>query len=129
MTDPQPTDRPAQERSAPGLALARANRPGANSRQQRSRREQMLHAAAYAAQQLEAAADHDADPAELRLAAEGLRAAAIRLATPKPRRQPSQRLPRPGDGMRAARQVSLEELLHAAAAARAIASTEHLTQP
>ncbi|WP_395695046.1 hypothetical protein [Nocardioides sp.] len=89
----------------------------------------MLHAAAYAAQQLEAAADHDADPAELRLAAEGLRAAAIRLATPKPRRQPSQRLPRPGDGMRAARQVSLEELLHAAAAARAIASTEHLTQP
>lgn len=129
MTPTQPPDGTASERSAPGLALARASRPGANGRQQPSRRQQMLNAAAYAALKLDQAAEHDVDPAELRLAAEGLRAAALRLSTPKPRRQPSQRLPRPGEGMRAARQVSLEELLHAAAAARAIASTKHLTQP
>lgn len=126
MTDPQPADRPEPERSAPALALARARRPGSNSRQQPSRREQMLYAATYAAQRLEEAAERDVEPAELRLAAEGLRAAALRLAAPKPAQRAARRLPRPGDGKRAAEQVTLEELLHAAAAARAIASTAHL---
>lgn len=128
MTTPQPPDGTESARSAPVLALARANRPGANDRQQPSRRQQMLNAAAYAALKLDEAAEHDVDPTELRLAAEGLRAAALRLSSPKPPRQP-RRLPRPGDGIRAARDVSLEELSTTAAIARAIAGTRHLTQP
>lgn len=120
MTPTPPPDGTASERSAPGLALARASRPRANGHQQPSRRQQMLNAAAYAALKLDQAAEHDVDPAELRLAAEGLRAAALRLGSPKPPRQP-RRLPRPGDGIRAARDVSLEELSTAAAIARAIA--------
>jgi hypothetical protein len=129
MTTPEPPDSTESARSGPGLALARANRPGANDRQQPSRRQQMLYAAAYAAQKLDEAAEQVPDPAELRLAADGLRAAALRLAAPKPRRKPSQQLPRPGHATRVARDVTLEELLHATAAAQAIANTAHLTQP
>ena len=129
MTTPQPPDGTESARSTPGLALARANRPGANDRQQPSRRQQMLNAAAYAALKLDEAAEHAPDPAELHLAAEGLRAAALRLASPKPRRQPSQHLPRPGRATRVARDLTLEELTTAAALAQAIAGTAHLKQP
>jgi hypothetical protein len=129
MTTPQPPSREELARSASALALAYARKPGANSRQQPSRRQQMLNAAAYAAQKLEEAAEHVPDPAELHLAADGLRAAALRLATPKPPRKPSQHLPRPGRATRVAREVSLEELRTAATLAQAITGTAPHKQP
>lgn len=114
MTTDQPTDSTASARSTPGLALARARRPGANDRQQPTRRQQMINAAEYAALKLEEAADHDVDPAELRLAAAGLRAAALRLSAPKPPRQP-RRLPRPGDATRLVQNLTSPELNEATA--------------
>ena len=125
MTTPQPPDLDELARSAVALALARARQPGANSRQQPSRREQMLNAAVYAAQRLEEAAEHVPEPRELLLAAEGVRVAALRLATPKERRQ-AQRLPRPGRITEAGRDVTLEDVTQAATLARAIAQTAHL---
>lgn len=114
MTPTPPPDGTESARSTPGLALAHARRPGTNGHQKPSRRQQMLYAAAYAAQVLEQAAEHDVDPAELRLAAEGLRYAAARLGSPKPPRQ-SSRLPRPGDATRLVRSLSSPELDEAAA--------------
>ncbi|MEI2714215.1 MAG: hypothetical protein V9G04_13220 [Nocardioides sp.] len=120
MTPNQPTEGTESARSALDLALAYARRPGTNDRQKPTRRQQMLNAAAYAALKLEEAAEHAPDPDELRLAAEGLRVAALRLVSPKPRRKPAQHLPRPGRATRVARDVSLEELTAAAALARAV---------
>lgn len=113
MTPNPPPDGTESARSTPGLALAHARRAGINGHQKPSRRQQMLYAAAYAAQVLEEAAEHEVDPAELRLAAEGLRYAALRLGSPKPRRQ--QRLPRPGDATRLVQKLSSVELDEAAA--------------
>lgn len=116
MTTPQPP--------TPDLALPPATPPGSNDHQKPTRREQMLYAAAYAAQVLEDAAQHVPEPAEAHAAAEALRVAAVRLMDPKPRRQPS-RLPRPGDATRAAADVSLNELAQTAALAAALARTGH----
>lgn len=112
MTTPQP--------SPHALPLTRANRPGTNDRQQPPRRVQMANAVTYAVLVLEEAAAGNVDPDRLRLAAAGLTAAAQRLNTPKPRRKPSQQLPRPGHATRVAREVSLEDVTHAAEAARAL---------
>lgn len=113
MTPNPSPDRTESARSTPDLALAHARPAGTNGHQKPSRRQQMLYAATHAAQVLEEAAEHEVDPAELRLAAEGLRYAALRLGSPKPRRQ--QRLPRPGDATRLVQQLSSVELDEAAA--------------
>lgn len=87
-------------------------RSGSNARQKPTRRQQMLHAAAYAIETLEAAAaGGTADPERLRLAADGLAAAARRLDEPKPRRQPSTALPRRGRLTGAGRMSALEQLV------------------
>lgn len=87
--------------------------PGSNGHQKPTRRYQMLYAAAHAAQVLEDAAQHLPDPAEVHAAADALRVAAVRMATPKPpRRRP---LPRPGDATRYVRDRTSPELDEAAA--------------
>lgn len=99
--------------------LASAKLARSDGRQKPSRRHHMLYAAEHAAKVLEDTADalehaveHDVDPAELRLTAEGLRYAALRLGSSKPPRQP--RLPQPGYATRLVRSHTAPELDEAA---------------
>lgn len=122
MTPNHPPDGSESARTAHALALAYARRPGANDRHKPTRRQQMLYAVTYTVEVLEEAAAGDVDPDRLRLAAAGLTAAAQRLAEPKPRRQ-SRSLPRPGQLPEAGRDVTLEQLRAATAAAAALTAT------
>jgi hypothetical protein len=125
MTGPtDPPEATPSARSIPGLALARARQPGANDHQQLPKRQQMLYAAAYAAQTLERAALELDDPTEALAAAEGLRLATIRLLAPRQPRRPANGLPRRGHLTGAGLDVSLEDLAGIAAVATAIAQTE-----
>lgn len=117
MTDhTNPPEVPPVARSTPGKP---------SDHQRPSRRTQMVHAARYAAQVLDrAAAGAQIDPAELALAAEGLRAAATRLGAAKPPARKSGGLPRRGRLTNAGRDVTTEDRATVAAFLETLAETE-----
>jgi hypothetical protein len=87
-----------------------------------TRRVQMVHAVTFAALVLEEVAADKVDPERARFAAANLTAAALRIATPKPRRRRA--LPKPGHSSRKPTAATLEDL---AATTAALAAMERRT--